>query len=78
MAISEHQLRKEDDMRKMFNEMSNVRENGARKYTHEYVISVIAEKFYYSNGTVSNILRGGYDGNRRRRASNKKACANVF
>lgn len=39
-----------------FKEMSVIQENGARKYTTEYIICKLSEKYYRSPSTIENII----------------------
>lgn len=44
------------DIKAEFSRLNNIKKNGVKLYSHEYIVSCIAEKFYRSPATVQNIL----------------------
>ena len=56
MAVKQNTVRLHEDIRKEFNKISNVREFGVQKFTLEYALAVVANKFYKSPKTVENIV----------------------
>lgn len=51
-------LRLYADIKAEFTRLNNIKKNGVRLYSQEYIVSCIAEKFYRSPATVQNILYG--------------------
>lgn len=45
-----------EDIRKEFARLVNIKREGKRVYTNEYVIHLIAKKFYRSERTIENIV----------------------
>jgi len=49
-------LKRHDAVRKEFNKWIDKKEDGVRKYTHDYILRQVAAKFYLEPGTVENIV----------------------
>lgn len=48
--------RKYADIRKRYNYLKNVKENGVQKFTSAYIMSVLAHEFYLETSTIENIV----------------------
>lgn len=45
-----------EDIRKKYKEMSDVKFHGVSKWSHDYIVIVIANNFYKSPKTIENII----------------------
>lgn len=45
-----------DAVRKEFSKLSEVKELGVKKYSNDYILAKLAEKFYRSPRTIENIV----------------------
>lgn len=58
MAVREQTLRLHQSIKDEFDRLSNVKEYGVSKYTNQYILNKIADKFYKSPKTIENIVFG--------------------
>jgi len=49
-------VRLHNDIRKEFEQLSNIKEFGVQKYSTVYILNKISEKFYKSPKTIENIV----------------------
>jgi len=56
MAVREQTLRLHQAIREEFDRLSNVKEYGVSKYTNQYMLNKIADKYYKSAKTIENIV----------------------
>jgi len=56
MAVREQTLKQHQDIKDEFNRLSNVREYGVPKYSSQYILHKIADKYYKSAKTIENIV----------------------
>ena len=56
MAIRAHTQRLHQDIKREFSKMSSVKEFGVQKYTTDYILNAVGEKFYKSPKTIENIV----------------------
>jgi len=56
MAVREQTIRLHKDIKAEFDKLSSVKEYGVKKYTLDYVLHVLAQKFYKSPKTIENIV----------------------
>lgn len=56
MDRSERTQRLYSDIREEYHRLRAVREHGVRKYSDDYILAVVAKKFYRSPRTISNIV----------------------
>uniref|UniRef100_UPI0039A4342E hypothetical protein n=1 Tax=Ornithobacterium rhinotracheale TaxID=28251 RepID=UPI0039A4342E len=43
-------------VREEYSRMSNITAYGKQKYTHDYIVSTLAQKFFKSERTIENIV----------------------
>ncbi|GIZ09999.1 hypothetical protein [Flavobacterium sp. UMI-01] len=58
MAVKPNTVRLHQDIKKEFDKMSNIREYGVQKYSTDYILHAIAQKYYRAAKTVENIVFG--------------------
>lgn len=62
--MSEAKTRKEytenfyEDVRKEYHRMKNIKDKGVSKYSYEYILVTLSEKFYRAQKTIENIIWG--------------------
>ncbi|SHG33191.1 hypothetical protein [Flavobacterium johnsoniae] len=56
MGVKQNTVRLHQDIKREFEKMSNIREFGVKKYSTEYVLKVVAKKYYRAVKTVENIV----------------------
>lgn len=56
MAVREQTLRLHQAIRDEFDRLSNVKEYGVSKYTNQYILNKIADKYFKSAKTIENIV----------------------
>ena len=54
--------KKYEDIRKDYLKMSEIKYKGVKKYSHEYILKKLSEKYYLSPATIEHIVfnRGAY------------------
>lgn len=45
-----------EDIRKKYKELSEIKSHGVQKYSHDYIVITLANKFYRSPKTIENII----------------------
>jgi hypothetical protein len=56
MAKKERTIALHDEIKKDFNKLSGVKEKGVIKYSVEYVLNSLAQKYFKSPKTIENIV----------------------
>lgn len=56
MAVREQTLRLHNAIKEDFDKLSNIKEYGVEKYTTQYKLNKIAEKYFKSAKTIENIV----------------------
>lgn len=55
--ILNHQRRKDRDMYDMYTKLSEVRENGISKYSHQWIMGKLSERFYLEPDTITSRIK---------------------
>lgn len=45
-----------EDIRTKYRELSDIKSHGVQKYSHDYIVITLANKFYRSPKTIENII----------------------
>lgn len=55
-----HQLQEARNLKinEEYKRLSEIRKNGVAKYRHEYILTILSEKFFLAEITISWILKG--------------------
>lgn len=56
MSVKTSTIRMHNDIKKDFDKLSDIKEFGVKKYSTDYVLNKIADKYYKSAKTVENIV----------------------
>lgn len=55
--VLSHQRRKDRDMYEMYTRLSEVRENGVSKFSHQWVMGKLTERFYLEPDTIMSRIK---------------------
>ncbi|HCY81523.1 MAG TPA: hypothetical protein DHV22_07965 [Xanthomarina gelatinilytica] len=58
MAVREQTIRLHQAIKEDFDKLSSVKEYGVPKYTNQYILNRLAEKYFKSARTIENIVFG--------------------
>jgi hypothetical protein len=56
MAVRQSTINLHNSIKQDFNKLINVKEFGVSKYTVQYILNTLAEKYYKSPKTIENIV----------------------
>ena len=56
MSVKPSTIRLHSDIKKDFDKMSNIKEFGVSKYSTEYVLNFLGNKYYKSAKTIENVV----------------------
>lgn len=56
MSVKTSTIRMHNDIKRDFGKLSNVKEYGVSKYSSDYILNKLADKYYKSAKTIENIV----------------------